>query len=69
MQPADQYRSHLFTLRLWEEHVGRGESEIRFKVRHVLSGEVRYFREWSDVVAFVTSVVEGEVDDVLNIAD
>jgi hypothetical protein len=33
--------------------VGSGEHEVRMQVRHVLSGETRYFRTWSDLVAFV----------------
>ena len=60
MQPAHKHQTHLFTLRLWEERVDREENEIRFKVQHVLSGEVRYFRDWSDVLVFVTSIVREE---------
>ena len=69
MQPAHQYRSYLFTLRLWEERVDRDERKFRFKVQHVPSGEVRYFRDWSDVLAFVTSIVQEEGGDALNASD
>jgi hypothetical protein len=35
------------------EEVGAGEREVRMQVRHVLSGETRYFRAWSDMVDFL----------------
>ena len=38
--------SHLFTVRLWQEELGNGQTEVRGKVQHVSSGEVRYFRDW-----------------------
>ncbi len=46
-------RSHLFTVRLWLEELGNGESEWRGKVQHVTSGEVRYFRDWTMLIAFL----------------
>lgn len=39
--------SHLFTVRLWREPLSGGRAEWRARVQHVLSGERRYFREWS----------------------
>ena len=63
MHPARRRRSHLFTLRLWQEGDGREEKTLRFKVQHVLSGEVRYFRDWSQVVAFIISMTKKEADD------
>ena len=48
-----QHRTHLFTLRLWPEALGEGETEWRGKVQHVLSGEARYFRDWPALVAFL----------------
>jgi hypothetical protein len=45
--------SSLFTVRLWMAEVGAGEREVRMQVRHILSGETRSFRTWSDFVAFV----------------
>lgn len=48
-----QHSSHLFTLRFWPEEVGGGETEWRGKVQHVTSGEVRYFRDWPTLIAFV----------------
>jgi hypothetical protein len=48
-----QHRTHLFTLRLWSEALGDGETEWRGKAQHVLSGEARYFRDWPALVAFL----------------
>ena len=45
--------SHLFTVRVWREELGDGRVEWRGKVQHALSGEARYFRQWTDLIAFV----------------
>jgi hypothetical protein len=45
------HHSHFFTVRVWQEELGNGQTEWRGKVQHVHSGEVRYFREWSTLVA------------------
>jgi hypothetical protein len=52
MAGRERRPTYLFTLRLWKESIDQ-EQEIRFKVQHVLSGEVRYFRAWTDVIAFI----------------
>jgi hypothetical protein len=53
MDPEQAHpRSHLFTVRIWSEAVGE-EIEWRGKVQHVTSGETRYFRDWSALVAFL----------------
>lgn len=50
MAKPDQERlnpnSYLFTVRLWPEKLDGGQREWRGKVQHVMSGEVRYFRDW-----------------------
>ena len=48
--------SQLFALHLWTEHNDPESNDIRFKVQHVLSGEVRYTRNWAEVEAFVMQV-------------
>ena len=58
-----QHSSHLFTLRLWREELGGGETEWRGKVLHVTSGEVRYFREWPTLIAFLEQVLSGSEPD------
>jgi hypothetical protein len=45
--------SHLFTVRLWVEEPGNGQTEWRGQVQHVMSGEKRYFRDWSTLIAFL----------------
>ncbi len=44
------HRSHLFTVRLWLEELGAGQTEWRGKLQSVTSGEVRYFRAWSALI-------------------
>lgn len=41
--------SQLFTVRLWREELGAGETEWRGQVTHVLSGEAHYFRCWDQL--------------------
>jgi len=50
-------RSHLFTVRLWLEPLGDGQSEWRGKVQHVPSGAARYVRDWSALKAFLEKVL------------
>ena len=51
-------RSYLFTVRLWVEDLGEGQGEVRMQVRHVLSGETRYFRQWAELEAFLLAKLE-----------
>ena len=55
-QPAKS--SHLFMLRLWREDLGGGQSDWRGKVQHVKSGDVRYFRDWRTMEAFMEGLLE-----------
>ena len=50
-----EFHSHseLFTVRLWHEDQGEGRVAWRGKVQHVLSGEMRYFRDWQVLLAFL----------------
>ena len=50
--------SHLFLARVWKEPRAQGGSPVRVQIRHVLSGETRYFHRWRDVVAFVMEQLE-----------
>ena len=54
-QPS--HPSHLFTLRLWLEELGDGRKEWRGQVRHVTSGEARYFRDWQTLVEHLKVVL------------
>ena len=50
-------RTHLFTVRLWLEELGEGQTEWRGEVHYVVSGEVRYFRDWPTLVALVQAML------------
>jgi hypothetical protein len=45
--------SSLFTVRVWREALGERPGEVRMQVRHVLSGETRYFRAWAQVTEYL----------------
>jgi hypothetical protein len=51
------YRSHLFTVQIWREHLSCDESEWRGKVEYVPGREVRYFREWSMLIDFLLEIL------------
>ena len=60
MQPDQGHpQTHLFLVRLWVEPFADDQHEVRMQVKHVLSGETRYFRSWSDVVAFLLAKLPG----------
>jgi hypothetical protein len=45
--------SSLFTVRVWREALGQSPGEVRMQVRHVLSGETRYFRAWAQLAEYL----------------
>ncbi len=52
-----QQRTHLFTVRVWLEDLGEGQTEWRGEVHDVVSGEMRYFRDWPTLVAFLQAML------------
>lgn len=50
---------HVFTLRMWPEELGDGRVDWRGKIQHVNSGEVRYFRDWPALEAFLDGLLRG----------
>jgi hypothetical protein len=50
-------RAHLFTVRLWLEDLGEGQTEWRGEVHEVVSGERRYFRDWATLVTFFQAML------------
>lgn len=50
--------SHLFTVQVWQEDLGDGQSEWRGKVRHVQSGEASYFRDWDMLVLLFLKMLQ-----------
>lgn len=55
--------SQLFVARIWKEVRTEEDSAVRVQIRHVLSGETRYFIRWCDVVRFVMQLMEDEESD------
>ncbi len=53
-------RSYLFTVRLWSEDMGSAGTELRGEVRQVLGGGVRYFRAWTELVAYLEDQMESQ---------
>lgn len=61
--PSKLPRSHLFTVRVWQEELGEGQSEWRGQVRLVTGEDVRYFRQWSALVPLlITMLAEAPAD-------
>lgn len=58
----DTLPSHLFTLRLWTEGVGDDPAGWRGQVRHVLSGETRYFRDWPTLISHLDEMVPARMN-------
>ena len=56
-------RSHLFTVRLWLEPLGNGQSEWRGKVQHVPSGEACFFRDWQVLRTFVEGMLQPPAEE------
>jgi hypothetical protein len=57
---ADEPRrvaSYFFTLRLWRVEAADGRAEWRGQLRHVLSGESRYFHGWPALVASLDALL------------
>ncbi|HET7091361.1 MAG TPA: hypothetical protein VFL17_22235 [Anaerolineae bacterium] len=57
LSDAPRPRTHLFTVRVWLEDLGDGKAEWRGQVKHVMSGEVRYFREWQTLLGHLKAVL------------
>lgn len=53
-------RTHLYIVRTWTEERGEHLAELRGMVRELHSGETRYFRNWSELVAFVNYHLDQE---------
>jgi len=56
-QPYQHPRSHLFTVRVWQEEVGHDQTEWRGKVHLITDGNVRYFRRWEGLVPLLVTML------------
>ena len=50
-------RSHLFTIRVWEEETGTNQTEWRGKIQLITNGEVRYFCEWTALAPLLVALL------------
>lgn len=56
-KPGQRSRSHLFTIRVWQEEVGPDQTERRGKVHLITDGSVRYFRRWEGLVPLLLTML------------
>ena len=50
--------TRLFTLRMWQEEAGEGQTEWRGKVQALPDGEAYYFRDWAALVAHLQAMLD-----------
>lgn len=48
----------LFTLRIWHEIMATEPGTVRIQVKHVLSGETRYFQDWTQLTTYLAGKVQ-----------
>jgi hypothetical protein len=52
----------LFTIRLWQEELDADHVEWRGEVKNIVSGEVRYFRDWSTLARLLPRMIDDNED-------
>ncbi len=62
-QEEKRPRSHLFTVRLWDEEQVNGQAAWRGKVQHVLTGETRPFHDWPTLISLINGMLPQPMDD------
>jgi hypothetical protein len=55
-------RSQLFTVRVWCEQAEHDVQAVRIQVRHVLTGETRYFSAWPPLIDYVQAKLDHPSD-------
>jgi len=58
MPKSNPPHSQLFTVRVWQEKLSEDVVEIRFQVRHILTGETRIFRDSEQVLRYLLAKLE-----------
>jgi hypothetical protein len=56
-KPYQHPRTHLFTVRVWQEEVAHDQIEWRGKVHLITDGNVRYFRAWEGLVPLLVAML------------
>ena len=55
----------IFTIRLWQEELDADHVEWRGEVKNIVSGEVRYFRDWETLALLLPRMLgERESQDL-----
>jgi len=49
--------SQLFTIRVWLETDADNQRQWRGKLRHIPSGEIRYFRGWAALIPLILDML------------
>jgi hypothetical protein len=62
-QAKELSHTQLFTVRLWREDLGAGQTEWRGEVHDVLSGERRYFRDGPALLASLQALIDAQEPD------
>ncbi len=60
---ANRSHSDLFLVRVWREQLGEDRIEWRGKVKHALTGEVAYFRNWPELIGAIVKMLAGSEHD------
>ena len=59
MSSVGQFEStQLFTVRVWQEQLGAGQTEWRGQIQHVLTGRAFYFRTWLEMTQRLCALLE-----------
>ncbi len=64
MSDTQSPRTHLFIVRVWLEDLGDGKAEWRGQLKYVISGEVRYFREWNNLITILQELLTEPKDAI-----
>ncbi len=56
-KPDPHPRSHLFTVRVWQEEVDQEQAEWRGKVHLITTGNLRYFQRWEGLVPLLLAML------------
>lgn len=51
-------------VRVWLEDLGDGKTEWRGQVKHVLSGEAQYFRDWFILIRILQEMLTGTEEPI-----
>ncbi len=57
MGDTQRPQTHLFLVRVWLQDLGDDKTEWRGQVKHVMSGEVRYFRSWPSLTRHLKAIL------------